>query len=136
MAHNKALADERGISQQNREYIDQLHLMLEELIETYTLDVDFDKAYELCHDIEYLLQDLWGFSRNKHFHSWAASLKQKWMNLTWTGRTFKCKDTGEVVVIPEEWVYEGSFIKVGDGALDLGRVNSYHRILGDIEEIK
>ena len=59
MAHNKQLADERGVSEKDREYIDHCHLMLEELIDTYNLSIDFDKAAELCHDIEYLLQRLW-----------------------------------------------------------------------------
>ena len=134
--HNKQLADQRGVSEKDREYIDQCHLMLEELIDTYSLSIDFDKAAELCHDIEYLLQDLWGFSRSRHHHTWINSLKQKWMLLTWGERIFKCKDTGEEVLIVGDMIYEGSFIPVGNGAIDLGRVNSYHRIVGNIEEIK
>ena len=136
MAHNKQLAAERGISEKDREYIDQCHLMLEELIDTYNLSIDFYKAAELCHDIEYLLQDLWGFSRSRHHHTWINSLKQKWMNLTWGGRIFKCKDTGAEVLLTSDKVYEKSFVRVGNGFLDLGVANGYSRFGGNIEEIK
>lgn len=135
MAHNKQLADECGVSEKDREYIDQCHLMLEELIDTYDLNIDFDKAAELCHDIEYLLQDLWGFSRSKYCHTWINSLKQKWMNLTWAGKRYRCKDTGTEVLLTYNKVYEKSFVQVGNGFVDLGVANGYSRFGGNIEEI-
>lgn len=133
--HNKQLADERGISQQDREYIDQCHLMLEELIDTYDLSIDFDKAAELCHDIEKLLQRLWKFPEDEHYHTWINSLKQKWMNLTWDNRRFRCKDTGTEVLLTHDKVYEKSFIQIGKGFIDLGVANGYSRFGGNIEEI-
>lgn len=137
MAHNKQLADERGISEQDREYIDQCHLMLEELIDTYDLSIDFDKAAELCHDIEYLLQGLWKFPEDKSCHVWIDSLKQKWMNLTWEGKRYRCKDTGEEVLITEDMVYEKNFIPFGNGFIDLGVAGpqGYSRFGGNIKEI-
>lgn len=132
--HNKQLADERGISEKDREYIDQCHLMLEELIDTYSLSIDFDKAAELCHDIEYLLQRLWKFPEDDYYHTWINSLKQKWMNLTWGERIFKCKDTGEEVLIFGDMIYEGSFIPVGNGFIDIGNCY-YNRMSLNIEEV-
>ena len=77
-----------------------------------------------------------GYNGYKNYAQWTPRLAQKWMNLTWGGRIFKCKDTGEEVLIVGDMIYEGSFIPVGNGAIDLGRVNSYHRIIGNVEEIK
>ena len=136
MAHNKQLADERGISQQDREYIDQLHVLLFKLIDSYTLDVPYEEAEALVKSANKTLSDLWGFEYNPYYDQWTPRLAQKWMHLTWEGKRFRCKDTGEEVLIFGDMIYEGSFIPVGNGAVDLGRVNSYHRIIGNIEEIK
>lgn len=138
MAHNKQLADQRGVSEKDREYIDQCHLMLEELIDTYNLSIDFDKAAELCHDTEYLLQRLWKFPEDDYYHTWINSFKQKWMNLTWEGKRYRCKDTGAEVLLTCDKVYEKSFVQVGNGFVDLGVAGpqGYSRFGGNIEEIK
>lgn len=135
MAHNKQLADERGVSEKDREYIDQCHLMLEELIDTYNLSIDFDKAAELCHDIEYLLQRLWKFPEDDYYHTWINSLKQKWMLLTWQGRKFRCKDTSVTIQLVDIDIYERNLVGVGNCFIDLGVANGYSRFGGNIEEI-
>ncbi len=133
--HNKELADLRSISKENREHIDTLHSMLQELIETYALDIDYQKASELCHDMEFCLQELWQFPKDKRYHNWINKLEQKWFDLTFSGRTFKCLDTGEERTIEDADAQTYWCVKVGNGFIDFGRANQYYRIVGNIVEI-
>ena len=135
MAHNKQLADERGVSEKDREYIDQLHDLLYKLINSYTLDVPYEEAEALVKSANKTLSDLWGFDYNPRYDQWTPRLAQKWMNLTWGGRIFKCKDTGEEVLLTCDKVYEKSFVRVGNGFVDLGVANGYSRFGGNIKEI-
>ena len=135
MAHNRQLADERGVSEKDREYIDQLHDLLYKLINIYTLAVPYEEAEALVKSANKTLSDLWGFDYNPRYDQWTPRLAQKWMNLTWGGRIFKCKDTGEEVLLTCDKVYEKSFVRVGNGFVDLGVANGYSRFGGNIKEI-
>lgn len=52
----------------------------------------------------------------------------------WAGRTFKCNITGITFTIPKD-VQECDFFVIGEGYVDVGRVNSYCRFGGDVVEI-
>ena len=136
MTANPALVKERNVSPENVEYINQMHELLTKLIDSYTLDIPYDEAEAVVKSANKTLSDLWGFDYNPRYDQWTPRLAQKWMNLTWGERIFKCKDTGEEVLICGDMIYEGSFIPVGNGVIDIGRTNSYHRIIGNLEEIK
>ena len=58
----------------------------------------------------------------------------KWKASDWIGRTFRCKDTGETLTIPED-VHEAQFFSFGDCFVDVGR-GYYARFGGNIEEVK
>ena len=53
----------------------------------------------------------------------------------WVGRKFKCLETGEEFIIPDD-VRECDFFKVGNGYVDVGRLNFYCRFGGQITEVK
>jgi len=133
--HNKQLADQRGVSEKDREYIDQLHDLLYKLINSYTLDVPYEEAEALVKSANKTLSDLWGFDYNPRYDQWTPRLAQKWMNLTWGGKRYRCKDTGAEVLLTCDKVYEKSFVQVGNGFIDLGVANGYSRFGGNIEEI-
>lgn len=136
--HNKELANLRNISKENRSHIDTLHSMLEKLISSYTLNIDYQKASELCHDMEITLAEAWGFSKEQNLrfdHTWINKLEQKWFDLTFSGRTFKCLTTGQERTIEDGDAQTCWCVKVGEGFIDFGRANQYHRIVGNIVEI-
>lgn len=54
---------------------------------------------------------------------------------SWIGRTFICTDTGIEVTLTEDMVHPRAFIRVGNGAIDLGD-GYYMRVIGNIEEKK
>ena len=97
MTANRELAKQRNITEQNIAYIDEMHSLLEKLIESYTLEIPYEEALELVHSAEFTLQELWGFPKNASYHTWYKKLNEKAFCLTWQGRKFKCLDTGEVV---------------------------------------
>jgi len=58
---------------------------------------------------------------------------KEWREL-WEGRVFRCKDTGEIFVIPKG-IRETDFFSFGNCFVDVGRVNCYSRFGGNIEEL-
>ncbi len=135
MVANRELVRERNISPENVEMIDKIHDLLEKLLALYTLDVPYEEAKELVHSAEFSLQGLWDFPQDIRYHTWIKKLNQKWMNLRWAGRAYRCEDTSEEVMLTYKKVYERSYVKVGNGAIDLGVVDGYYRIIGNIKEI-
>lgn len=134
--HNKQLADQRNISQENRDAIDEMHILLEKLLNTYTFDIPYEEAEALVKSANKTLSDLWKFKYDECYDQWTPRLRQKGFELTWVGRSFKCGKTGAVVTITPEQAYERNLIAVGEGFIDLGVFQGYSRIVGDIEEIK
>lgn len=132
---NMELAKQRGISQENIEDINALHSLLDKLISSYTLDVDYREARDLVMSAENQLQKLWDFPVNENYHSWYLKLNKRWMELTWLGRVFQCQETGVVKQIELDDVYECNMWVCGNGAIDLGRAGSYNRVLGNLKEI-
>lgn len=134
--HNKQLADQRNISQESREAIDEMHVLLEKLIDAYTLEIPYQEAESLVKSANKTLSDLWKFEYNERYDQWTPRLKQKALELTWAGRSFKCGKTGVVVIITPEQAYERNLITVGEGFIDLGVFQGYSRVFGNVEEIK
>ena len=135
MTANRTLAKQRGLSEQAIQYIDQLHDLLEKLIASYTLDVDYQEALELVESVEFDLQRLWKFSEDRRYHTWRRKLAQRWMDLTWAHRAFRCNETGITRKLNLGDISERCLLRVGDGFIDLGVAGGYHRIVGNITEI-
>lgn len=136
MTINLELAKQRGISQKNIEAIKSLHELLERLIGSYTLEVDYQEARDLVRSTEFMLQRLWGFSEDSLYHTWYKKLNQRHMELTWVGRTFKDMDSGTQRTIQERHdIRERGTFGVGMGLIDFGVANGYHRIVGNLVEI-
>lgn len=120
---NMQLAKARGLSGEEIEKIEHLHWVLELCLERgclYGYDEDLYKAIE---QIEYLLQDLWGFPQDCGYHTWKHRYKFK---SQWAGRTFRCNTTGEEFTIPNS-VGERDFYSFGKAFVDVGRLDSYSR---------
>lgn len=133
---NMELAKQRGISQENIEAINALHVLLEKLISSYTLEVPYSEAHELVTSVEFTLQKLWGFPQDELRHTWHKRLNQRYMELTWIGRTFKDMDSGTQRTIRERHdVRERGLFEVGRGAIDFGVAGGYHRVLGNLKEV-
>jgi len=60
------------MSETNRSAIKILHMQLREIKEN---PEDFDYPVQLIEDIEYTLQGIWGFTRNKDYHSHWMEIK-------------------------------------------------------------
>lgn len=136
MTANLELAKHRGISQENIEAINNLHELLERLISSYTLKVDYQEARDLVRSVEFTLQRLWGFSDDSLYHTWYKKLNQRHLELTWIGRTFKDMDSGTQRTIRERHdIRERTIFYVGMGFIDFGVAGGYHRIVGNIVEI-
>lgn len=52
----------------------------------------------------------------------------------WAGRKFKCTETGEVLVIPDN-VYQTQFFSFGKCFIDVDREGCYSRACGNFEEL-
>ena len=134
MTANPELVKERNVSPENVEYINQLHELLTKLIDCYTLDIPYEEAEALVKSANKTLSDLWGFEYNPRYDQWTPRLAHKWMNLTWEGKKYMCKDTGVVLCINKEDIYEGNFISFGNCFVDLGGPY-YSRMSLGIKEI-
>ena len=72
-------------------------------------------------------------------YSEAAEVKRKENNVfrpqQWIGRQFKCKTTGEILVLTKDNVRAKAFLEFGECFIDLGD-GYYSRAGGVFEEIK
>lgn len=135
MTANRTLAKQRGLSEQAIQYIDQLHDLLEKLIASYTLDVDYHEAIKLVESVEFDLQRLWQFSEDRRYHTWRHKLAQRCMELTWVGRTFRCKDTGIERTIEQADMGTYDLWECGGGAIDSMGLGFY-RVIGNLEDAR
>lgn len=53
----------------------------------------------------------------------------------WVGRKFKCIETGEILIIPDN-VYQTQFFSFGNCFVDVGREGCYSRFGGNFEEVE
>ena len=132
MSANRTLAKLRGISEETIAEIDALHIQLEKLVSRATNGQFNTSVYNAIKQIENKLQVLWGFGIDPAFHTWKRLYE---FRCQWIGRKFKCKNTGEELIIPEN-VREKDFYPFGDCFVDVGVLNGYSRFGGPVEEIQ
>ena len=132
MSINKTLAEERGISQEDQDKIEELHNLLENLINSAVEEgyPDERKIINLIQEAEYMLQALRNLPCDRKYHTW---FKNYLFRSEWVGRKFECKDTGVVFTIPSN-VSRGDFFKIGNGFVDVGD-GYYSRKGGNVVEI-
>lgn len=127
MTVNRALASLKGISKENINKINKIHNILEELIlGSIVVGRDDVAVLDEIMDLEYQLQELWGYPLNSAFHTWRRRylFKKQWAFTTW-----ECQKTGERFTIPYD-VEEIDYFKIGEGWIDVGRYNLYSRMSG------
>lgn len=132
MSANRELAELRGISEHNIQEIDRIHTLIDKFMSVWVYQPFSNARKEEIHDMEYLLQQCWGFPQDCGYHRYANDYE---FQSKWVGRVFQCEDTGEKVTIPYG-VKECNYFKVGDGAVDVGRLDAYSRIIGNVIEVK
>lgn len=132
MAINKTLAQARGISQEDQDKIEELHTLVQSLIDAALEEGYPDKEgiKELIHQAELQMQTLWGFSQDRKFHTWAPKYKFK---SGLAGRKFSNLDTNTMFTIPST-VEPRNFYAIGDGFLDVGD-GYYIRSSANVKEI-
>lgn len=136
MSVNWQLAEERGVLY-NVPLIEEIHRAIRDVTEVGIINEADDALMKriFC-DMEYSLQDLWGFPRDSDFHKYYREYLFKKL---WWDRIFQCQDSGAEVVIPFH-VRECDFFSVGNGFVDVGRMDNegnslYCRIGGNVIEI-
>lgn len=131
MTANKELAELRGIGEEDILEIDRIHDLIEKFIRAWVKEPFSQARKDEIHSLEYLLQSLWGFPQDCDYHRYANEYEFK---CHWAGRTFRCADTGAEFTIPYD-VQETDCFQIGNGAIDVGRLNFYSRRVGNIIEI-
>lgn len=121
--HNKTLADKQGLTEETRAAIDEIHGQIDFLMGRSSLGVFHQAVYDKIEELEFQLQDLWGFSQDEayHTHKHRYAFKAQWCGTQW-----ECLTTGEKFVIPET-VEERDFYSWGEAYVDVGRYGCYSR---------
>lgn len=132
MTANPTLVKLRGIDEESVKQINLLHEKLDNLMSRANIGVFSQSVYDEIERIEVALQVLWKFGVDKSKHKWKNLYK---FRCRWVGRKFECQDTGEVITITGD-IRERDCIHCGKGAIDLGRLDGYYRIIGNIKEHK
>lgn len=135
MAVNMKLAEQQGLCNGAIMLIDTLHEHLENVISNTTFDHDESLVRLHVKDIEYKLQELWGFSQESRYHTWAHKLSKRLRELQYLGAVYRCKETGfEREVASGDLVASShALFGVGNGFIDFGGVV---RIVGNLERVK
>lgn len=131
MTANRELAELRGISEKSILEIDRIHDLIDKFIRAWVKEPFSQSRKDEIHALENLLQSLWGFPQDCDYHRYANEYEFK---CQWAGRTFRCADTGVEFTIPYD-VQETDYFQIGNGAIDVGRLNFYSRVVGNIIEI-
>lgn len=128
----RKLAASRGVDERTCKEIDTLHLIIEDYILLAIKNSLLDDTVHTClKELDFMLQQLWDFPEDEKFHT----LYKKYLfKKHWVGRKYRCNKTGEEFTIPFD-IYERDFFHVGEGFIDLGRLNCYSRF-GGVTEVK
>lgn len=132
MAANRTLAKQRGLSDEQIERIDYIHDKIDEFTAAWIKEPFSQSRKDEIHSLEYLLQRAWGFPEDCGYHTYAKVYEFK---CQWVGKVFRCNVTGKEFTIPNT-VKERDFFPVGEGAVDVGRLHGYYRIVGDVIEVE
>lgn len=134
---NRELAEQRGLFEEEILEIDRIHDLIAKFTRAWIKEPFSEARKEEIHDMEYILQSLWGFPKDRGYHRYAREYEFK---CNWAGRRYRCIKSGEVFEIPYD-TYETACYFFGDGAMvDVGRLNAYSRfsnvvkIVNDSEE--
>lgn len=131
MKSNPILVAQRGVCKQNVEKIDSLREQITESIALWVKEPYSQERKDSIHKMEFLMQSLWGFPQDCGYHRYANEYEFK---CQWADRTFRCADTGVEFTIPYD-VQETDYFQIGNGAIDVGRLNFYSRVVGNIVEV-
>lgn len=132
MAINKTLAQARGISQEDQDKIEELHTLVQSLIDAALEEgyPDKEEIVELIHEAEFAMQKLWNLPRDAYCHTRVNEYDFKF---NWAGKRYLCRDTGVTKTLPKD-IKCGDFFPIGNGFVDVGD-GYYYRIGGNVVEV-
>ena len=81
MTASRKLGLERNIPESALLTIDSIHDKLEMLLDTYSLECDYQATQELFTQAEHELQSLWEFDQDGSRHTWVELLHEKHQSL-------------------------------------------------------
>lgn len=121
-----------GVTKEKENEINSIRDEIIESVSKWVMEPFSQNRKDKLHELEFRAQQCWGFPKDCGYHRYANEYEFK---CGWVGRVFQCNETGEKVTIPFG-VKECNYFKVGNGAVDVGRLNAYCRIIGNVIEIK
>ncbi|MNQ26039.1 hypothetical protein D3C85_392640 [compost metagenome] len=128
----RKLGKQRGISEAILQEIDTLHILIDNLmLSAIKENVPAENIKDILTEADFMLQKLWGFPQDGKYHTYYKKYQFK---KQWAFKKFRCKWSGEVYEIPFD-VREREFFQVGEAAIDVGVLNGYHRLVGEVEEV-
>ncbi len=111
--------------------IDSLHVAADELMRKgISGELDDEYVKVLLTNLDYELQGLWRFPADKAFHTYVNVYR---FRKEWVGKSYRCLATGVERTISYEDMLktqETDEIPVGEGFVDVGRLDGYHRLIG------
>ena len=81
MTASRKLGLERNIPEFTLCVIDSIHDKLETLLDTYSLECDYQATQELFTQAENELQALWEFNQDSNYHTWIRRLHARHQRL-------------------------------------------------------
>lgn len=95
---NEALVEERNVRGNSVERIKEIHEQLDVIfknIDTYVENIGYKAVAELVTDLDYQLQDNWGYARDKSWHTY-------WYKIP--GCTCPKMDNAETRGVGRDWI--------------------------------
>lgn len=123
MSVNMALAERQGLTEEEIRGIEDIHVLLECLMETSKHGYS-EILYRFTEGAEYILQEVWGFPYDPSKHTWKYRYKFK---AEWVGTKWRCTKTGEAFTVPVD-VEEKKCYSWGEAMLDVGVLDGYCRM--------
>lgn len=122
MAANRALAVQRGISDESVDMIDTIHDQIDYIIDNTMAVHDLPIRLAFVRNLEFTLQDLWEFDRDSRYHTHCQRLINKHRAVSYDGAKYRCTQTGTIGILNADDVEVGGIIGIGKGFIDFGGV--------------
>lgn len=132
MTANAELVKARGISDEAVAEINELHTIIDGIVDNYSRTDDFYSTVSTVRELEFRLQALWGFNQDSRYHTHVNRVTRKHKEVNYLGVEYRCLQSGVSHIISEEDMSSNRVIPIGRGFIDFGSVV---RIVGDIAKV-
>lgn len=133
MAANPELAKQRGLSEEAIAEIGELHTLIDDIVDAYGRTDDLYSTVATVRELEFRLQELWGFQKDSRYHTHVERIRRKDKEVHYLGNEYRCLKSGVSHTITEQDLSSHRVIPIGKGFIDFGSVV---RIVGDIQKVQ